>query len=351
MLFYVLISLSLFLASWALRARAKVPASVSAIPFVILFLFVAFRYQIGCDWFGYELHYEMRQGMGFLDIPRIEPLYWTLVSLLDLCGLPYQSLQVLVSAIFFISLYRFSSRFSNPILVLAFAFPLFIFGLPMSALRQALAASFIMPAFVCMVEKKWFSAIALIAVASQFHVSSFAFIVFPILMAASYSPLSVVFALLVLAAAYTNSSFGEAYQVLSERYALEVNQASGSLFRSSVLSLFGLVARLRVLPFLRAGMSSGLEAFVGLSSVFMISFPLLSILSSTVSDRYSYYFAVLLGPIAILAYRSAKARGGDYLLLLLIVVILSFFVLWFFLSYQLQLCYVPYRSVLTFLGD
>ena len=350
MLLYIAISFLLFYLGWVLRAQARIPGYITVIIFAILFVFVGFRYQIGCDWESYEVHFTSRQGVGFTDIPTIESFYWYLVSALNVLELPYQFLHIVVSSIFFFFLYRFSSRFHNPILVLAFAFPLFIFGLPMSALRQALAAAFIMESFICLVDKRWFLSAFLIIIASQFHFSAIIFIVFPFLLSNGLSPLSLalssVLLIVVINIANTIETISSYSSLIIDRYSQVENSASGALLRSSVYFLFGIVARFKILPFLRTGNLAGLKALLNLMSIMMIFFPLLALFMPTVLDRFAYYFAALLGPIAILAHDLNKGKSGDFILLFLFIALLTFFIFWFLLSWQLPLCFVPYKSIL-----
>ena len=95
--------------------------------FLFLFVFVAFRFEVGCDWGSYLIHYQAEL-LGLTDYSNnLEGFYWLFLRTIISLGLPYQAVQIASSVIFFISLYRFSSYFNAPVFILAFAFPLFIF--------------------------------------------------------------------------------------------------------------------------------------------------------------------------------------------------------------------------------
>lgn len=348
MSFYILVSFSLFSLAFFFKRRSF---WVEFLAFLAIFVITAFRYEIGCDWFGYEVHYFSRLGLGFSDIPVIEPLYWSLVSLIDVAVLPYQALQVAVSLIFFASLFWFSRQFNRPLLILAFAFPLFIFGLPMTALRQALAASFVMPSFVCLIKRRFVFSAFLILLASQFHISALSLLFLPVILFFGINFRSFLLSAPLIVFGWLSLAQGEAFQILSYRYSLDENQAAGALYRSLLYMPFGLILLYKVLPklaiipeFFRP---SGAVNFFKIISIVLVLLAPLSLLAPTVVDRYSYYFAVLFG--VIMNYdndSSSSARASELRIIWLMSYVFLFFVAWFASSVQLNLCYVPYRSIL-----
>lgn len=348
MLFYLALSFFLFFLAFFYRRKSSL---VEFFAFFVVFIICAFRFEIGCDWSGYEIHYISRLGLGFSDLPLIDPLYWSLISFLDVLDLPYQALQVSVSLIFFSSLFWFSRQFDRPLLILAFAFPLFIFGLPMTALRQALAASFIMPSFICLIRKKFIFCVLLILLAAQFHVSAVAILVLPLILYNGFNIGSILLSIPLLFLGYLTASQGEAFIHLSSRYAVAENAAAGALFRTALFAPFGLLLLIRTLPAMIKSsiitFSRGEINFLRFTSfLFLLAAPM-SLLSATVIDRYAYYFSVLFGVIVNYDLSASGFTIRPYRrLLLLMLMIFGFFFVWFSTSSLLEQCYVPYKSIL-----
>ena len=88
-----------------------------------LFVFVAFRFRIGCDWRNYLGHYEQQSPFLQFDevLTRSEPGYWLLVFELVRLDLPYVYLNIAAAAVFFLLIRSLSCRLApawiNPVLV------------------------------------------------------------------------------------------------------------------------------------------------------------------------------------------------------------------------------------------
>jgi hypothetical protein len=82
---------------------------------------------------------------------------------------------------------------------------------------------------------------------------------------------------------------------------------------------------------------------INTASIFLIAAFPASFLLPTIADRYGYYLFVFAAVIAS-NIPSLTKRNGDIIFLCAIVGIIVFFIGWSLLSWQIQLCYLPYQS-------
>jgi hypothetical protein len=139
---------------------------------LLLFIFVAFRFEVGCDWPGYLNQYDV-QAEGFspdlLDLR--EPLWWSIIELTHRLGLPYPWLNVFAATIFFAGLTALALRQPDPLGFLVLCFPVLIMNMPMAAIRQAAAIGVLCFAFNAFSDRRTVRFILLVAVAATLHAS------------------------------------------------------------------------------------------------------------------------------------------------------------------------------------
>src|SRR6266852_2356121 len=151
---------------------------IYAIALIFLFLFVGFRYEVGCDWKGYEFLFDAARYWTMDDsLQGSEPAFSIIVYLLNYSDLDYPYINVISAAIFFIGLCVLARRQPDPLSVLILAFPVLIINLSMSGIRQAMALGVLCVAYNAFVDRKLIRYVVLVMFAASFHSSAMAFLV------------------------------------------------------------------------------------------------------------------------------------------------------------------------------
>ena len=180
MLFYnsilfilVLITITLSMVS----KDTKLSRTAYKIIFPFLFVFCAFRWSVGCDFFGYmNLHEHTFSGVS-LDsaVYYREPGYLLVTWFIQSLNLPWYYINIVGAASFFLGIHVIARREPNPLLYLTLLFPIYIMGLGMSAVRQCLASGFVCLAFNAFTDKKLARYIIFVGLAAIFHNSAAGF--------------------------------------------------------------------------------------------------------------------------------------------------------------------------------
>ena len=125
-------------------------------PLVIaLFIFVAFRFEVGCDWTGYFNQFSLYNIMPLDTILKEqEPLWKGLFAIQNSLDLPYPWINVFSAVIFFSGVHSLARRQPNPLAFWVLLFPILIINIPMSAIRQASAIGVICAALVAFIDQK-----------------------------------------------------------------------------------------------------------------------------------------------------------------------------------------------------
>ena len=83
---YLGLTITLFLLRFALAEQWTARNQLYFIVLASLFVFSAFRYQVGCDWGGYYYQYL---GAANFDWSSREPIWWAILGWIQSKGLPY----------------------------------------------------------------------------------------------------------------------------------------------------------------------------------------------------------------------------------------------------------------------
>lgn len=334
----------LFLLRYALASAQNARRQFYYIVVWALFIFAAFRFQVGCDWSGYYHQFLIAQNIDWsFIIESREPIWWAILGRINALGLPYPVANIASSAVFFIGVHILARRQPDPLGYLVLLFPILIINMPMSGIRQGAAIGMICIAFSAFIDRRpiWYAFWVLIA--SGFHVSALIFLLLLPVAAGRYTkPRLALAALLAIPGAYFLAS-GESGEVASSRYIGTSVEAYGAVFRVGILGLtalyFFLFVRkkwMRVFPRDYSIVSVGV---IGMVLAF-----LLTPVSSVISDRFGYYLipiqAMIFARIPYLDFKSTHALHSTlpYLLLLLV------FGAWTLLSDHFQQCYIPYSN-------
>jgi len=309
MAFYILTISALMILALVTRNDPRNSHIIFNISIVFVWFVVAFRYQVGCDWIAYEVHYNFQTpGVLWDKLHLVEPAYWMTLDLVHYLGLPFETINIITSTIFFIGFFFLARTQPNPMTVLAIAYPVLIFALPMSAIRQAAAMGFLMPAMVFFVRRNFMMYCALVFAGFLFHTSAIAFL-----------PLA---------------------------FFLKFKLSARNMILMSPILLW-LVLRLLNLEGVILATDRYVDdyqlIFIG-AWLLIITFPL-TLIVPTIADRFGYYFiifqALIFGRLHYL-----NISYDDFYLIIFFIFTLMFFAIWWQLSWQLPYCYDPYRNLI-----
>ena len=163
--------------------------------FLFIFL-VGFRYDSGADYWSY---YKIFHGINEKNLAS-EPGFQFLIKFYRMFSHSYNGFVFFIACISIFVKFLFFRKMENPYLALFIYIAIFSFNLEFNAIRQGLAASFVLHAVYFAQKKKLLIYILLIAIASSIHVSSLVF--FPLYFFISREfilKINAVFALIVIA--------------------------------------------------------------------------------------------------------------------------------------------------------
>ncbi|NOT40909.1 MAG: EpsG family protein [Alphaproteobacteria bacterium] len=345
-----MIYVAFFVALSALVPLGSAGGRQNTILFVLalaaLFLFVGFRWQVGCDWTGYLNIFEITRLASVEEVlAGREAGFGLLNVLLHSFELDYFWVNAAGALFFFVGLYFFARREQNPLAVVALAFPILIVNMPMSGVRQGIAIGFFMLAINAYRDgNRWLYAAAILA-GSTFHQSALIFLGLTPLIAVRKTVATIAFALILsLPAMYL--IFTGAAGFYAERYVGGGDEAAGAPFRTALLGLTGLLFFVVLRKRWLRDHPDDYELY-SLASVMMLAVLPIALVSSVVGDRIGYYLIpfqlVIFARIPKLMKYDAAA---PVYAVLPYVGLLVFFLAWINLSPLFERCYLPYDSVL-----
>jgi hypothetical protein len=308
-----------------------------------LFVFVGFRYEVGCDWSGYEIIFEAQRYETFADTAlRSEPAFGLLNAIVHYSGLEYPYINVFSSAAFFLGFHALAKRQPDRLGFLILSFPVLLLNLPMSANRQAIAVGFLCVASNAFVECRLWRFVILVVCASGFHSSALTYLLFAPLIHGQLTPKKVALAgLIALPGAYLLMT-SEAFNTYSQRYVGTEIDAAGAVFRAGLLAIAGAV----FLRFLNAKWKTEFprdHKLVLLSSYLMVIMLPAALFSSVIGDRFGYY----LNPTQlIILARLPFLAGGRHSILIFLAPYAALglvLLVWTQTSTMFSICYEPYR--------
>lgn len=311
---------------------------------VFLFIFSAFRFEVGCDWLGYLSHFNIYSNLNFSEVLDFsEPLWVSLFVFIGTLELSYPWINVASSFIFFMGANALAKRQSDPLAFLIFLFPVLILNLPMSGIRQASALGFLFFSFIYFSEKSAFKFCLAVFIATAFHSSAVIFILFLPFVKGGFSRNRVVISFFLAAPGLFFIAGSSHVEEASFRYISSDVVASGAKFRVGAL----VITSLYFFVFLR---KKWLVLFpqdyklVALFSFIMLLLGFFLPVSSVIADRVGYYFF----PIQAMIFARIPFLGlqGSWKFHFVWPYVFLFFLLlfWSLLSSHFSMCYIPYRT-------
>ncbi|WP_371170239.1 EpsG family protein [Aliiroseovarius sp. 2305UL8-7] len=316
-----------------------------------LFLFVAFRLEVGCDWNGYQRHYRLQLGQDLTDaMMEREPLWWALTHLVGRLGLGYPWLNVASAGIFFAGVHTLARRQPDRLGFLILLYPVLIINMPMSGIRQAAAIGVMCAGFVAFTCARPKSFVIYTLIATGLHISAGVFLLLAPLVGKDWIKARLVAAFLLAGPGITMLLAGDGAQLAVARYVNTGVDAHGALYRAGLLGatavLFFLVLRG---PWLRQYPKD--IRLVNLAALMMLAILQLIVVSSVIADRIGYYLvpvqAMMLARMPFLDLGRSKAvlSTAPYAVLLVMLAV------WTSQSTHFRYCYLPYDSWLFGMPD
>ena len=341
---YVGLTNLLFLLRYALARNGGLRKQIYFLVLAILFVFSAFRYQVGCDWSGYYYQYRGAADFDWSSITEIrEPIWWAILGWINDMGLPYPVANIASSAIFFLGVHVLARRQPDPLGFLVLLFPILIINLPMSGIRQGAAIGLLCIAFVAFIDRRplWFA--FWIVLAAGFHSSALIFMLLLPVATGRYTRNRLMLAAILAVPGAFFLASGDAAEVATSRYVGTGVDAAGAIFRVGLLGL----SALYFFMFVRKKWMRTWPQDYSLASIGAIGMALAFLLvpvSSVIGDRFGYYLIPIQAMIfARLPFLPFRANAGlhsalPYLGLLLV------FTVWSQLSGIFNQCYIPYQT-------
>lgn len=306
-----------------------------------LYFFVGFRYEVGCDWSGYENIFELQRYESIGDsLGKSEPAFWAANALLHYYGLEYPYINVIASGAFFLGFHALARRQPDRLGILILAFPVLIINLAMSGIRQAIALGIMCVAFNAFTDKRLVRYVLWVMVAATFHSSALSFLTFAPFVHGSLSNRSIFLAGILLVPGAYFLLQGDAFQVYSSRYVATGADATGAPFRTGLLALTSLV----FLLFLNKKWGVCCfddQKFITISSWLMIMVFPLAFLSPVIGDRFGYY----LNPVQLIVLTRLAVFFRHRNLIAIAPYVVQGLVLsvWTQYSDLFAICYLPYK--------
>ena len=335
---------ALFLLRYVLTNAHSLSRQIYFAVLLGLFLFSAFRYQVGCDWSGYYYQYlrAANADWSFIMSNR-EPIWSAFLAWSNHRGLPYPVANIVSSAIFFIGVHFLARRQPDPLGFLVLLFPILIINMPMSGIRQGAAIGLLCIAFTAFIDRRpiWFA--FWVVLGAGFHASVLIFLLLLPVATGRYTRSRLYLAAILALPGAILLGSGSAADIAVSRYIETDREAFGAVFRIGVLGIsalyFFLFVRRKWMRYFPSDYS-----LVSVGSIGMVLAFFLIPISSIIGDRIGYYLipiqAMIFSRLPFLHFRLNKSLHSamPYIGLLL------FFFVWSQLSGHFQRCYIPYNS-------
>lgn len=341
---YVAVFNLMVLLRYALGRLTTLPPLVYPALLITLFVFSAFRFEVGCDWGGYWDHYEGQRHSTMAEaLTRSEPLWWAIIEIIHKLNLSYPWLNVASAGIFFSGVHALARRQPDPIGFLILLFPVLIINMPMSGIRQGAAIGIMCFAFAAFLDKALLRFVALTLLASTLHASAAVFLLLSPLVGGGYTYKRLALAaLLAIPGSFLLLSGSAAEQAIAT-YVDSGVDAAGAAFRVALLILTGL---LFVLCLRRKWEKHFPDDYklVSMSAGIMIASIVVLPASTVIADRIAYYMipvqTVIFARIPYLPIENSRTLyiAAPY------AGLAFFFLVWTSISWHFEVCYLPYRS-------
>ncbi|WP_251369111.1 EpsG family protein [Polynucleobacter sp. JS-Mosq-20-D10] len=259
--------------------------------FIVLTLFIGFRYQVGADWNAYQEQVEMMAGEEYSFLYR-DPAYSTLNWFGANVGGNIYFVNLVCSIIFCWSLIKFCHSQPRSWLALIHSLPYLVIVVGMGYSRQAVAIGFWLLTILCLSNKNIYKAFFFIICASLFHKSAIVLSVIIILSLDWKKNKSITYLFSFIFFIVGFQFFLDGYDILMTQYVTPEYRSSGSFVRISINGFSALLFLLNRKKYTTNPIE--LRFWTTMSWLAILAFILLLLTpSSTAVDRFSLYLIPL----------------------------------------------------------
>jgi hypothetical protein len=331
----------LLLAGGLSIGRAQARRSIYFLTLAVLFIFVAFRDEVGCDWTGYFNIYAVQGASTMAEaLLKREPLFWAANALLHIWHLDYPYINVIAAAVYFFGYHALARRQPDPLGFLILSFPLLIMNLAMSGIRQAMAVGILCFAFNAFSDRKLAAYVVLVSLAGGFHTSALIFLAFAPFVRGGNAPSSLLISSVIAFPGLFLLASGEEFAIYFTRYVQSGVEALGAPFRAGLLSLTGLVFFMFLRDRWRHNYPKDYKLVYVQAAAMIAVFPLV-LISSVIADRVGYY----LMPLQLVILTRLGYLVRDRLIPAVPYAAgAAVLIAWISLSALFEICYVPYGN-------
>ena len=341
---YVGIFAAVIILGLSVHRKAKLQAAYASALLLFLFAFSAFRFEVGCDWFTYEMLFDLYSTFPLWEASATrEPGFYLMLSILGGVGMPYVWANILTTAVLCLGVYNLSKTQPNRLGFVLLCFPFLFIVMAMSGIRQAAAIGFICVALYHVFNRKLMVALIWVILATAFHNSSavfFLFIPFISIQKTRYkilflSVVGPIVAYLILRSA--------AFDIALDRYVDTGFDAAGAYARISLLGISS-----AMMLFYRKRWRSRFPEdyrFIVISAFAMLLLVPLTAFSTVIGDRIGYYFIPLQAIIFSRMVYLEKGLTLMYVGSLPYVMMEAALYVWATRSSLFQSCYLPYQTI------
>jgi hypothetical protein len=341
---YILFALVLFVFSHASLRYKKLRRQAYYPVLLALFVFAAFRFQVGCDWSGYYYQCVAAEDVSEDLIAKLnEPIWWLIMNLIKSQGFSYPVINIVSSAIFFYGVHVLARRQPDPLAFLVFLLPILIINMPMSGIRQGAAIGLICIAFAAFIDRRPLRFVLWVLIAGGFHTSALVFLILAPLATGRYSKERLTAAAIIAIPGLLFLAGGISAGVAATRYIGNGIDASGAIVRVGAIFLTAVY----YYYFLRKKWERNFSrdfSLVSIGAMGMTFAMLLLLVSSVIADRFAYYLipiqAVMFARLPFIQFRSGKWLH----VALPYVALMTMLVGWTQTSSLFEQCYLPYQS-------
>lgn len=342
---YVFIFLILIILRYSLVGRQDIAVNVYPWVLFFLFLFSAFRFEVGCDWGNYRtIHLQTQLPIGEIWFRVLtEPSHLAISKILHFFGLSYLWMMVFSSGVFFYGVNKLAKRSPDPLGFIILLFPILIMNMPMSSIKQGAAIGVLCIAFIAFFDGKLLKFVLLVALAASFHPSAIIFIALILFVKGALTNKRLLAALFLSIPFLGILSLSSLADTAVTRYVNGPAESAGALFRIGMLvltaSVFFIFFNKKYQKF-----STSEYKLMYLTSLMMLGCFLMLPISSIIADRVGYYLIPMQAYffVSIPAIKNVQFRvfwsAWPYLMLSTV------FIFWTSFSFHFSHCYVPYKS-------
>ncbi|EKJ98730.1 hypothetical protein RBSH_05953 [Rhodopirellula baltica SH28] len=310
-----------------------------------LFVFCAFRFEVGADWTGYLNNYRIQRWESFGEaVERRNPSFWVLNEIVHQLNLPYPWVNVFVAVVFFTGLHCFAKRQNDPLGFLVLSFPVLIVNMPMSALKQAIGIGFVCIALTAYLDKRLFRFVFWVLVGGSFHGSALIFLPLIPLVKKELTQRDLFQAGVLALPGLIALAFSSEAEVMQSRYIDRSREAAGAIFRIALLVATGLFFYFYAREYWKKLFPSDYR-LAGLGALMMLAVAPAILVSTVIGDRFGYYLIpiqlMIFSRFPILFRNTSHAR---FLSTAPYAGLFIFFFAWTSMSWHFEVAFLPYQT-------